>query len=58
MAVKVSGVGGADTGAKEGKLLYRKTIRVPIIQGLQYPGPIMADDRYFLGLIATYFCNR
>ncbi|MGV2445213.1 UNVERIFIED_CONTAM: hypothetical protein FO527_14075 [Bacillus sp. ATCC 13368] len=38
VAVTVSGVGGANTSAKEGKLLYRKTIRFPFGRGCNITG--------------------
>jgi len=37
VAVTVSGVGGANTSAREGKLLYRKTIRFPFGRGCNIP---------------------
>ena len=38
VVVTVSGVGGADTSAKEVKLLYRKTIRIPFGRGCNITG--------------------
>ncbi|GAB6257141.1 hypothetical protein PSKAS_26630 [Peribacillus sp. N1] len=38
VAVKVSGVGGANTSAKEVNLLYRKTISIPFGRGCNITG--------------------
>ncbi|MDM5451649.1 hypothetical protein [Peribacillus simplex] len=49
VAVKVYGVGGANTSAKEVKLLYRKTIRILFGRAAILLGRVLENVRYFLG---------
>lgn len=50
VAVKVSGVGGANTSAKGDKLPYRKTIRIPFGRGCIITRTNTGERPYFLGL--------